>query len=227
MCHHGIGQENPAHGWATTDLNAMKGHLDYLDQNRSKIWIETFGNVARYIRERDSASVTKKDSIEGKFTISVTDNLPDSIYDYPLTIRRPLPDGWTTAYVKQDGKAMDDTIVTVESKQYVMFKAVPDGGDVTISKDSGGVAVSSILRTGKSSPAMTIRNGILQIDRQRFGSDAILAIFTLQGKALGRRTLGAQESRIALPRDVVGGSTLLVSISGAGKRCISPFVPQL
>ena len=40
--------------------------------------------------------------------------------------------GVTTAVVTQKGNAVEDSIVTVNSKRYVMFKAVPDGGDVLI-----------------------------------------------------------------------------------------------
>ena len=52
--HHGIGNANdPKHSWAMTNIDEMVKHLDYLDKNRNKIWCETFGNVARYIKERD------------------------------------------------------------------------------------------------------------------------------------------------------------------------------
>ena len=144
-CNHGIGSDT--HTWAVTSLDAMKSHLGYLDQNRGKIWIETFGNVARYIHERDAAKITVKSSDVSGITAEVTDNLADSIYNFPLSIRTPLPSGWTTAVVKQNAKTVWDTIVTVGSKQYIMFKAVPNAGDVVISQN----ATKAIRRVSGSS----------------------------------------------------------------------------
>jgi hypothetical protein len=83
FCHHGIGSEN--HGYAVTKIDAVKSHLAYLDKNRDKIWCETFGNVARYIKERDKASLTVKSSTDNQITVSLTDDLADSIFNYPLT----------------------------------------------------------------------------------------------------------------------------------------------
>ena len=76
-CHHGIGSDG--HSWAVTNLNAMKEHLNYLDRNRDKIWCETFGNVARYIKERDAASLTVESSEPNQIKVKLTDNLPDNL----------------------------------------------------------------------------------------------------------------------------------------------------
>ncbi|HEX2959802.1 MAG TPA: InlB B-repeat-containing protein [Chitinispirillaceae bacterium] len=128
--HHGIGSDT--HPWAVTNLSAMIQHLEYLDTNRTRIWAETFGNVARYISERNVAVITTIPSSEKTISLSVTDALPDSIYNYPLSIQREIPSDWTTAAVTQNTRAMFDTIITIEAKKYIRFQAVPDGGTVII-----------------------------------------------------------------------------------------------
>jgi hypothetical protein len=132
----------------------IEGSLDYLDKNRSKIWVETFGNVARYIKERNAAKITVKSSSDASITIQVSDNLDDSIFNFPLSIRCEMPAGWQTAVVKQKGKSVEDTIVTINSKKYIMFKAVPDGGDVVI---SSGVDKSLNRPFGLGSNAFPIK----------------------------------------------------------------------
>jgi hypothetical protein len=226
-CHHGIGSDS--HSWAVTNLNAMKDHLSYLDKNRDKIWIETFGNVARYIKERNAASVAKKDSTANGITISVTDNLPDSIYNFPLSIRRPLPATWTTAVVMQKGSAVKDTVITDGTTKYVMFKAVPDGGDIVIS--NGPVAV---LRGGGSSvgaegtfPAVR-NNATLVVDRRRFNGSALtVTLFDLCGKTIARYTLGPAEDRVTLPANTIRRSAFIAKIIGGNKSYIGTFMPQL
>jgi oligosaccharide reducing-end xylanase len=131
--HHGIGSDS--HLWAVTSLAAINTHLTYLYNNRDKFWVETFGNVARYIRERDTASVNTLTTTDTSITLQVTDNLADSIFNYPLSIRREVPDDWTGTTTTQNGMVVTDTIVTVSAKRCIMFKATPDAGEVVIRKN--------------------------------------------------------------------------------------------
>jgi hypothetical protein len=225
-CHHGIGSQT--HSWATTNLNAMKSHLEYLDKNRDKIWCETFGNVTRYLLERKGASVTKKDSTDQGITLSVTDNLPDDIFNYPLSIRRPLPSGWTKAEVTQKGEVVDDTIVTVNSKQYVMFKAVPDGGDVVIS--SGLTAIGGGRQRFGSNGTTMIRlvNNTLQITAGEFSGNAFsVRIFSLKGEALAVYRLTGGTPSASLPLDNIAASSFIVKITGGGSVSTEKIVARL
>ena len=224
-CHHGVG--NDGHGYSNTSTNALSGNITYLDQNRGKIWTETFGNVSRYIYERDSAKITVKSSDDKSITITVTDKLVDSVFNFPLSIRCPLPSGWTTAVVTQKGAAVEDTIVTDGSTKYIMFKAVPDGGDVVISKDP-----VAVLRSGSTSETMGVCSAVrnhatLLIDSRRFsGSEITVTLFDLKGKTLARYTLGASEDRITLPADKISQSAFIAKIIGGNKSYIGTFMPQ-
>jgi Polysaccharide deacetylase len=126
--HHGIDGD---HDYSTSSGD-LKGNLDYLNKKRELVWCETFGNVARYIKERDAVTVKNKASDNQTMTISITDTLDDQIFNYPLSIRLPVEDTWKKPSVKQAGKKISHTIVVVDGKKYLMFNAVPDGGDVVI-----------------------------------------------------------------------------------------------
>ena len=112
----------------------MQASIDYLSTNTDKFWVETFGNVVRYIKERDAASVRETASGDNSITLQVTDHLDRSIYNYPITLRRPLPANWPDAVVSQNHQPVGAQLVTVNSTQYVRFDVVPGGGDVIISK---------------------------------------------------------------------------------------------
>jgi len=224
-CHHGVG--NDGHGYSNTNTDALKSNLEYLATNRNKIWTESFGNVARYIKERDAASVTKKDSTDKGITLSVTDNLPDSTYNYPLSIRRPLPTGWTKVVVKQGAKEVEDTIVTVNSKQYVMFKAVPDGGDILIS-NGDIVAVGTERRAFGTSALVTRQNFTLTLNRDYFdGNKVVVTFFSISGKVIGRRVLGKSESGIDLRDQHLTKSSFIVKVADGKKTCSDLFMPQM
>jgi len=230
--HHGIGGPNdPKHDWAMTSIDAMKTHLDYLDKNRSKIWCETFGNVARYIKERDATpKVNVASSTADKITLTVTNTLTDSLYNYPLSIRCEAPSGWTSATVKQGAKIMADTIITVSSKTYLMFQAVPNAGEVVLSKGGADNVLEQRIgfAAGISSPIVKIQNATLVINQGQFGgSNLSVAIFNLNGKELARHNIGRGESLIALPIGKIMHSAFVAKVSGNGKTYVRTFLPQL
>lgn len=220
-CHHGFGSDN--HDFANTDANEFKEHLDYLDQNRDKIWCETFGNVARYIKERDAVSLSVTSSDDNSITVSVTDNLDNSIYNYPLSIRRPLPDGWTDPVVTQDGEEVE---FSVEDNN-IVFKAVPDGGEVVISRDPVR-ALKHLSHKNSSSCPVVLKNSVLLIDQQYFnGSELAVTIFNLTGKMLGSYKTGKNESRIVLPAGKINRAAFVAKITGKDKTLIQKFMPQM
>jgi hypothetical protein len=137
---HGIDDDG---GYSPLSSTILEESLEYLDANRETLWVSTFSNVVRYMKERMDVSVTEISNTGETITASVTDTLDNAIYNYPVTIRRPVPEGWGSADVNQNGSPVTSSIVLVNSIAYVMFDAVPDGGNVVISKGTYGDVVSN------------------------------------------------------------------------------------
>lgn len=129
---HGIDNDG---GWSPISSNALRTYLQYLSRNDSRFWVETFGNVVRYIRERDAVSLREVTASNDSIVVQVTDTLQDAIYDYPVTVRRALPEGWGNASVVQDDEPVRSELVEVQAKRYVVFDVAPDAGDVVLRKD--------------------------------------------------------------------------------------------
>jgi oligosaccharide reducing-end xylanase len=132
---HGIDGDG---GWSPISSTVLRQSLQYLDAHRNTFWVQTFGNVTRYIKERNDVSVTETANTDDSITLSVTDTLDNAIYNYPVTVRRPLPADWPSATVSQNGQAVNASVVVANSTLYVMFDVVPDGGDVVLSKSIYG-----------------------------------------------------------------------------------------
>jgi len=128
---HGIDGDG---GYSPLSSSVLRSSLQYLDTRRSTFWVSTFANVVRYIRERNDVSVSESSNDGNNITLQVTDTLSNTIYNYPVTIRRPLPAGWGSANVSQNGLPVTSSIVKVNSTAYVMFDVVPDGGAVVLSR---------------------------------------------------------------------------------------------
>ena len=128
---HGIDNDK---GFSPLNSNELASHLDYVDANRSKYWVSTFGNVTRYIKERNAASLTVLRESLKKIKLQFSDSLENSIYNFPLTIRRPLPKGWKGARVQQGAVKLPIQFVRMNLTHYIQFDAIPNGGIITINK---------------------------------------------------------------------------------------------
>jgi endonuclease III len=127
---HGIDHDG---GYSPLSSRILQESVQYLAGNRETFWVATFGNVVRYIKERDDLSVAETSVQATRINVRVTGTLDNTIYTYPVTLRRPLPAGWSKATVTQNGCAIPSSLVTINSVGYVMFDAVPGGGEVVIS----------------------------------------------------------------------------------------------
>lgn len=113
-----------------TASSVLQSNLDYVAANTNKWWIETFGNVCRYIQERDASVLTVVSNGTTHITLRLTNNLDNTIFNYPVTLRRPMPGGWPAAGIKQNGAAVPSQVVNGK----LMFDVVPNGGDIVLSK---------------------------------------------------------------------------------------------
>jgi len=121
-------------GYSPLPSTTLQASVDYMRTNQDKFWVETFGNVVRYIQERNASSVAETGNSGDRITLQVTNSLNDAIYNYPITLRRPLPAGWPAAAVSQNNQPLTAKLVTLNSTIYVMFDVVPNGGDVVLAK---------------------------------------------------------------------------------------------
>ena len=119
-------------GYSPVTSPVLRGSLEYLHYNRDRFWVSTFVNTVRYIRERNAVSVSELELTADTIKIEVTDTLDNTIYNYPVTIGRPLPVTWDYALAYQNGIPLETTVKTIESEEFIVFDVVPDGGDIFI-----------------------------------------------------------------------------------------------
>jgi oligosaccharide reducing-end xylanase len=129
---HALDSDN---GYSPLPSSVLQASVNYMSTNQNKFWVDTFGNVVLYIKERNASSVSEVTNTGDNIIVQVTDNLDNAIFNFPISIRRPLPTNWTWAAVSQNGAPVPTTVYTNGSFQlYVMFDVVPNGGNVTIAK---------------------------------------------------------------------------------------------
>jgi oligosaccharide reducing-end xylanase len=155
-----------AHSWCVYLIHALDGDngysplpsatlqasVNYMSTNQAKFWVETFGNVVRYIKERNASSVVETASSANSITVQVTNNLNNSIYNYPITLRRPVPANWPAVAVLQNNQPITANLVSINATNYVIFDVVPNGGNIILSK--------SVLPFALTNPVLTTSSNL-------------------------------------------------------------------
>lgn len=129
---HGIDDDG---GWSPIESTELREHLIYLNANKDNFWVATFGDVVKYMKERQNAILNQTNETGNQISASLTDDLNNTIYNYPLTIKKEIPQSWGNIIVKQNNQTIDFQTFTIDSKKYVTFEAIPDVGEIQILKN--------------------------------------------------------------------------------------------
>jgi len=116
-------------GYSPLSSDVLRASLDYLkEQEKSNsFWVTTFKNAAKYSKERDNAKVEMLKASDDKLTITLEDGLDDELYDFPLSLRCPLPFGWNEVEVLQNEVVIKSEVKIINGCKYIIFDAVPNG----------------------------------------------------------------------------------------------------
>jgi len=100
----------------------------WVKSNNKEVWVETAGNITRYIKERDNAAYQVISSSDQKIELNVSDDLDDEIYNYPISAYVKIPMSWS--YVKSEQNGLIDTLTTLvtDSGRVVLVSVIPDKG---------------------------------------------------------------------------------------------------
>jgi len=126
-------------GWAVIVHHLLKDkasqdpYFAFFEEHKSDLWLGGFGEVCRYGQERDTATLTVTENTASRIAFTLVDRMDDKAFDYPLTVKVRLPDGWKEAVASQDGKGVASSTVEHEGARYALVQAVPDRGTVTLS----------------------------------------------------------------------------------------------
>ena len=93
-----------------------------------EVWVETVGNITRYIKERDEADYQIVSSSNQLIQINVSDNLDNTIFNYPLNAYVKIPSEWN--YVRTEQNGVIDTLTTIitDTGRVALVKVIPDKG---------------------------------------------------------------------------------------------------
>lgn len=118
-------------GWEALPGKELDEYFTYIKNHEDKLWVATFGDVTRYMRERQSAKV--QSSLKGnKITVSISHPLNKTMYHLPLTLKTYVPVSWKKVNAVQGNKKRAVSIKTDQNGTYVLYQATPNSLPVVL-----------------------------------------------------------------------------------------------
>ncbi|MGB4401105.1 MAG: polysaccharide deacetylase family protein [Daejeonella sp.] len=118
-------------GWEALTSAALDEYFQYMKAEEKDLWIATFADVTKYIRERMNASIKTKEK-KDKVTVSLTHNLDKSMYDIPLTLKTYVPDAWDDIEVRQKNLIKILKPQKDAKGSFVTYQALPNAGEIKL-----------------------------------------------------------------------------------------------
>jgi peptidoglycan/xylan/chitin deacetylase (PgdA/CDA1 family) len=113
-------------GWEPKKSNELKEYFFYMHERKDRLWIATFADVTKYLRERKACELLETVS-KNQIQITLTSSLDPSVYDIPLTLKTYVPDNWGSTVQCMVGKSNDNKTIPVlrdETGNYVLYSAL-------------------------------------------------------------------------------------------------------
>jgi hypothetical protein len=167
-----------AHLWhAKGDTNANTAIFDTMQQYESAgdLWVPVYENIVRYCQSRDTKTLTVNSVASDLITFTLTDSMLDSVYTYPLTVKVRVNNDWAGVMATQNGTGIPASLISHNSNQYALVKAVPDQGEIALTRVGGTGLAPMNIQQGNA-----IKKG------------AVVTLYSVSGRLFRYGTISAQ-----------------------------------
>jgi peptidoglycan/xylan/chitin deacetylase (PgdA/CDA1 family) len=118
-------------GYEALPHKLLDSYFTYIKSHESDLWIATFSDVAKYMRERMNATVNA-DQNKNNITVNLRHSLDVKDYNLPLTLKTYVPKKWKKAILK-NGESRQKLMMKEDNKgSYVLYALEPNKGIIEI-----------------------------------------------------------------------------------------------
>ena len=107
-------------GYEALPHELLDTYFHYIKKNEDKLWVATFSEVAKYMRERMHTDVSAM-ATGDRITIRLKPSLDSKIYDVPLTLKTYVPKAWRHVQMRQGNYKKEINIRNDERGNYVIY----------------------------------------------------------------------------------------------------------
>lgn len=121
-------------GWEPKTGAELNEYFNYMKEKETYLWIATFADVTKYIRERKNtviSSIVRNDTI----VVNISSDLDPVVYDVPITLKTYIPATWSTTAINRNNKQENKLRLKIQKDVlgfYVLYSVTPDEGEITL-----------------------------------------------------------------------------------------------
>ena len=119
-------------GWEAKPSTELREYFRYIAAHEKDVWVATFQDATKYIRERVHARVEAARE-DGSIRVDLSHGLDPDLYDLPLSLTTVVPSEWEEALIKQGDRLQRVDVWREDGETRVTYEALPDDEPVIIS----------------------------------------------------------------------------------------------
>ncbi|HWB94067.1 MAG TPA: polysaccharide deacetylase family protein [Puia sp.] len=112
-------------GWEWTPIPKLEEYFKYIKARQENLWVATFGDATRYMREREHAKINAENK-NGTIVVSLTHSLDPTMYDLPLTLKTYIPRQWKKVTVTQGSAKQQPAVRHDAQGAYILYQLKPN-----------------------------------------------------------------------------------------------------
>jgi peptidoglycan/xylan/chitin deacetylase (PgdA/CDA1 family) len=112
-------------GYEALPHTLLDTYFTYIKAHENNLWVATFGNVTKYMREREATTVQSKLD-KHKILINLNSPLNKAVYNVPLTLKTFVPNGWKWVGITKGKHIQRIRVLREGDKSFVIYSTVKD-----------------------------------------------------------------------------------------------------
>ncbi len=119
-------------GWEALPHEMLQTYFEYIKQKQNGLWIATFKDVGKYMRERMHSTINENKSNDA-ITVQLSQTLDTNVYNIPLTLKTYIPANWKTVKMMENSHQQNLQVQNDVNGKYVLYNAMPGSSEIKLS----------------------------------------------------------------------------------------------
>ncbi len=120
-------------GWEAKTEKEIEEYFNYIKSKEDKIWVATFQDAGKYMRERMNGNISSK-RVNNTIKVELTHSLDPDLYNLPLTLKTYVPSDWNFVQINQGTNIHKVKVNKNEMDSYVLYEVLPNFEIITINE---------------------------------------------------------------------------------------------
>ncbi|MEQ9440033.1 MAG: hypothetical protein RIG62_13340 [Cyclobacteriaceae bacterium] len=123
-------------GWEPRTGAELEEYFGYMKEREDSLWVATFADVTKYIRERKETEVSSAMQ-DDTIVVTIASDLDAEVYDVPVTLKTYVPESWESAVLHLPTGQADQAKLTLQQDSlgsYVLYDVHLEAGEVQLAQ---------------------------------------------------------------------------------------------